>query len=119
MKPVRLAVIGASVVAVELAQAFARLGSKVTILARSTPQHTSAGMCSTHTNSSDGLTRAADCGSFLWGGVHCIVLCMHVRAAQAKLIRLISSYPFELIFAFCTHVCSRIGPKVDECLEIR
>lgn len=34
--PARLAVIGASVVAVELAQAFARLGSKVTILARST-----------------------------------------------------------------------------------
>ncbi|BBI65692.1 hypothetical protein HSBAA_PA_2950 (plasmid) [Vreelandella sulfidaeris] len=33
--PERLAVIGASVVAVELAQAFARLGSKVTILARS------------------------------------------------------------------------------------
>ena len=32
----RLAVIGASVVAVELAQAFARLGSRVTILARST-----------------------------------------------------------------------------------
>jgi mercuric reductase len=34
--PRRLAVIGSSVVAVELAQAFARLGSKVTILARST-----------------------------------------------------------------------------------
>ena len=34
--PPRLAVIGASVVAVELAQAFARLGSHVTILARST-----------------------------------------------------------------------------------
>ncbi len=34
--PARLAVIGASVVALELAQAFARLGSKVTILARST-----------------------------------------------------------------------------------
>jgi mercuric reductase len=34
--PGRLAVIGASVVALELAQAFARLGSKVTILARST-----------------------------------------------------------------------------------
>jgi mercuric reductase len=34
--PPRLAVIGGSVVAVELAQAFARLGSKVTILARST-----------------------------------------------------------------------------------
>jgi mercuric reductase len=34
--PSRLAVIGSSVVAVELAQAFARLGSKVTILARST-----------------------------------------------------------------------------------
>lgn len=34
--PKRLAVIGSSVVAVELAQAFARLGSKVTILARST-----------------------------------------------------------------------------------
>jgi mercuric reductase len=33
--PVRLAVIGSSLVAVELAQAFARLGSKVTILARS------------------------------------------------------------------------------------
>ncbi|QCF26487.1 mercury(II) reductase [Hydrocarboniclastica marina] len=33
--PKRLVVIGASVVAVELAQAFARLGSKVTILARS------------------------------------------------------------------------------------
>nr|CAB65705.1 MerA protein [Xanthomonas campestris] len=33
--PQRLAVIGASVVAVELAQAFARLGSRVTILARS------------------------------------------------------------------------------------
>lgn len=33
--PRRLAVIGASVVAVELAQAFARLGSEVTILARS------------------------------------------------------------------------------------
>lgn len=33
--PERLAVIGASVVAVELAQAFARLGSRVTILARS------------------------------------------------------------------------------------
>lgn len=33
--PRRLAVIGASVVAVELAQAFARLGSQVTILARS------------------------------------------------------------------------------------
>ncbi|HDZ55302.1 hypothetical protein LCGC14_0393490 [marine sediment metagenome] len=33
--PERLVVIGASVVAVELAQAFARLGSKVTILARS------------------------------------------------------------------------------------
>ena len=33
--PKRLAVIGASVVAVELAQAFARLGSQVTILARS------------------------------------------------------------------------------------
>ena len=34
--PERLAVIGASVVALELAQAFARLGSKVTILARNT-----------------------------------------------------------------------------------
>ena len=34
--PKRLAVIGSSVVAVELAQAFARLGSHVTILARST-----------------------------------------------------------------------------------
>ncbi len=34
--PVRLAVIGSSVVALELAQAFARLGAKVTILARST-----------------------------------------------------------------------------------
>jgi mercuric reductase len=34
--PARLAVIGSSVVAVELAQAFARLGSKVTILARNT-----------------------------------------------------------------------------------
>ena len=34
--PKRLAVIGSSVVAVELAQAFARLGSKVTVLARST-----------------------------------------------------------------------------------
>jgi mercuric reductase len=34
--PLRLAVIGSSVVAVELAQAFARLGSKVMILARST-----------------------------------------------------------------------------------
>ncbi|MDH1765587.1 mercury(II) reductase [Comamonas aquatica] len=34
--PKRLAVIGSSVVAVELAQAFARLGSQVTILARST-----------------------------------------------------------------------------------
>ena len=34
--PERLAVIGSSVVALELAQAFARLGSKVTILARST-----------------------------------------------------------------------------------
>ncbi|MDX1554431.1 MAG: mercury(II) reductase [Xanthomonadales bacterium] len=34
--PERLAVIGSSVVAVELAQAFARLGSHVTILARST-----------------------------------------------------------------------------------
>jgi len=34
--PARLAVIGSSVVAVELAQAYARLGSKVTILARST-----------------------------------------------------------------------------------
>ncbi len=34
--PERLAVIGSSVVAVELAQAFARLGSKVTILARHT-----------------------------------------------------------------------------------
>ncbi|MGJ0427275.1 mercury(II) reductase [Methylocystis sp.] len=34
--PARLAVIGSSVVAVELAQAFARLGSKVTMLARST-----------------------------------------------------------------------------------
>ncbi len=34
--PQRLAVIGSSVVAVELAQAFARLGSKVRILARST-----------------------------------------------------------------------------------
>ncbi|XOZ32606.1 mercury(II) reductase [Halomonadaceae bacterium KBTZ08] len=33
--PPRLAVIGASVVAVELAQAFARLGSEVTVLARS------------------------------------------------------------------------------------
>lgn len=33
--PQRLAVVGASVVAVELAQAFARLGSQVTILARS------------------------------------------------------------------------------------
>ena len=33
--PKRMAVIGSSVVAVELAQAFARLGSKVTILARS------------------------------------------------------------------------------------
>ncbi|MBS2263246.1 FAD-dependent oxidoreductase, partial [Salmonella enterica subsp. enterica serovar Typhimurium] len=32
----RLAVIGSSVVALELAQAFARLGAKVTILARST-----------------------------------------------------------------------------------
>ncbi|QKK03585.1 MAG: mercury(II) reductase [Pseudomonadota bacterium] len=35
--PKRLAVIGSSVVAVELAQAFARLGSEVTILARNTP----------------------------------------------------------------------------------
>ncbi|MBA4176838.1 MAG: hypothetical protein C0505_09795, partial [Leptothrix sp. (in: Bacteria)] len=34
--PRRLAVIGSSVVALELAQAFARLGSKVTVLARST-----------------------------------------------------------------------------------
>ncbi|MCL6456059.1 MAG: mercury(II) reductase, partial [Ralstonia pickettii] len=34
--PDRLAVIGSSVVAVELAQAFARLGSQVTVLARST-----------------------------------------------------------------------------------
>ncbi|MEO8838789.1 MAG: mercury(II) reductase [Herbaspirillum sp.] len=34
--PSRLAIIGSSVVAVELAQAFARLGSKVVILARST-----------------------------------------------------------------------------------
>ncbi len=34
--PKRMAVIGSSVVAVELAQAFARLGSQVTILARST-----------------------------------------------------------------------------------
>ncbi len=34
--PKRLAVIGSSVVALELAQAFARLGAKVTILARST-----------------------------------------------------------------------------------
>jgi mercuric reductase len=34
--PARLAVIGSSVVALELAQAFARLGSKVTILARHT-----------------------------------------------------------------------------------
>ncbi len=34
--PERLAVIGSSVVALELAQAFARLGAKVTILARST-----------------------------------------------------------------------------------
>ncbi|HEY3326673.1 MAG TPA: mercury(II) reductase [Novimethylophilus sp.] len=34
--PERLAVIGSSVVAVELAQAFARLGSKVTVMARST-----------------------------------------------------------------------------------
>ncbi len=34
--PARLAVIGASVVAVELAQAYARLGSKVTLLARRT-----------------------------------------------------------------------------------
>ncbi len=34
--PPRLAVIGASVVAVELAQAYARLGSRVTILARTT-----------------------------------------------------------------------------------
>ena len=34
--PTRLAVIGSSVVAVELAQAFARLGSRVTILARHT-----------------------------------------------------------------------------------
>jgi mercuric reductase len=34
--PPRLAVIGSSVVSVELAQAFARLGSRVTILARST-----------------------------------------------------------------------------------
>ena len=34
--PTRLAVIGSSVVALELAQAFARLGSQVTILARST-----------------------------------------------------------------------------------
>lgn len=34
--PPRLAVIGSSVVAVELAQAFARLGSRVTILARNT-----------------------------------------------------------------------------------
>lgn len=34
--PKRLAVVGSSVVAVELAQAFARLGSQVTILARST-----------------------------------------------------------------------------------
>lgn len=34
--PERLAVVGSSVVALELAQAFARLGSKVTILARST-----------------------------------------------------------------------------------
>lgn len=36
MIPERLAVIGSSVVAVELAQAFARLGSRVTILARNT-----------------------------------------------------------------------------------
>src|SRR5882757_2826140 len=34
--PARLAVIGSSAVAVELAQAFARLGSKVTVLARNT-----------------------------------------------------------------------------------
>jgi len=34
--PGRLAVVGSSVVAVELAQAYARLGSQVTILARST-----------------------------------------------------------------------------------
>ncbi len=37
--PERLAVIGASVVAVELAQAYARLGSKVTLLARRTMLH--------------------------------------------------------------------------------
>lgn len=37
--PARLAVIGSSVVAVELAQAFARLGSKVTLLARHTLFH--------------------------------------------------------------------------------
>uniref|UniRef100_UPI003F490EFB mercury(II) reductase n=1 Tax=Cupriavidus taiwanensis TaxID=164546 RepID=UPI003F490EFB len=36
VSPKRLAVIGASVVAVELAQAFARLGSQVTVLARHT-----------------------------------------------------------------------------------
>jgi mercuric reductase len=35
--PTRLVVIGASVVALELAQAFARLGSQVTVLARSRP----------------------------------------------------------------------------------
>jgi mercuric reductase len=34
--PARLAVLGSSIVAAELAQAFARLGSKVTVLARST-----------------------------------------------------------------------------------
>lgn len=34
--PARLAIIGSSVVAIELAQAFARLGSEVTLLARST-----------------------------------------------------------------------------------
>src|SRR3546814_5522380 len=34
--PERLAVIGSSVVALELTQAFARLGSQVTVLARST-----------------------------------------------------------------------------------
>ena len=28
-------------------------------------------------------------------------------------------YHSEIEFAFFTHVCSRIGPKVDECLEIR
>ena len=61
--PPRLAVIGSSVVALELAQAFARLGSKVTILARHTlffREDPSIGVAVTEAFRAEGITVLED-----------------------------------------------------------